>query len=174
MSTQFISRRYARALFDLLKEGVDVRDGLHALAEALKTDDEIRSFFASPAVPASSKVQALLKAVPSVGGELERLVRLLAERNKIVLLPEIADLLDDLVRQSQAEDVADVLVAAPLSEGMQQKIARALSERFGKKVSLRVHEDPSILGGLVIRLGDRQLDYSLRTRLEGLRRAIAG
>ncbi|RMG91323.1 MAG: F0F1 ATP synthase subunit delta [Zetaproteobacteria bacterium] len=174
MSTQFISRRYARALFDLLKEGVDLRDGLHALAQVVKADDEVRAFLASPAVPAARKLAALSKAVADLSGELERLVQLLAERNKLVLLPEIAELLDELIRQSQAEAVADVMVAAPLSKDVQKKIAQALSKRIGKKVSLRVHEDPSILGGLVIRLGDRQLDYSLRTRLEGLRRAIAG
>jgi len=172
MSTQQISRRYARALFELIEEGAALERGLQQLAAAVSVEDA-ETFFASPAVAASNKASVLKKAVDGPA-ELHRLVDLLSERNKLALLPEIAEMVSELVRQSKAETVADVTVAAPLQDTAQKKVAAALENALGKKVSLNVTEDPSLLGGMVIRIGDRQIDYSLRSRLDAMRQAIAG
>ncbi len=172
MSTQQISRRYARALFELIEEGVALEQGVQQLAAAVSVEGA-EAFFASPAIDAAKKAEVLKKAVPAPA-ELHRLVDLLSERNKLLLLPEIAEMVADMVRQSKAETVADVTVAAPLKADAQKKVAAALEKSMGRKVSLNVTEDPSILGGMVIRIGDRQIDYSLRTRLDAMRRAIAG
>ncbi len=173
MSTSQISRRYARALFDLINEGTNVRDDLAAVA-AVASEAEVTALLASPEFPASLKQQVIIKASGGkISAEVERLVTMLAERNKAALLPEIAAMVEEMVHQAESELEADVTVASPISEAMQVKLSDALAVSTGKKVRLSISEDKSILGGMVVRIGDRKIDYSLRTKLAGLRRALA-
>ncbi|HXH73091.1 MAG TPA: F0F1 ATP synthase subunit delta [Mariprofundaceae bacterium] len=173
MSTLRISRRYARALFELIGEGAKLRPGLEALA-TVAADASAAEFLGSPAVTAADKSAVALKAAGKLPKELESLVALLAGRNKLTLLPEIRDMVEEMVRQSESELVAEVTVAAPLKADAQEKIAKALTASVGRSVRLDVHEDASIIGGMIVKLGDRQIDYSLRSRLDGLKQAIAG
>jgi len=173
MSTLRISRRYARALFELIGEGARLRPELEKLA-AVAGDASAADFLASPSVSAKEKQAVLAKVAGKLPKELQALIAMLAERNKLSLLPEIQAMVEEMVRQSESELVAEVTVATPLKADVQEKIASALSASVGRSVRLNVTEDASIIGGLVVQLGDRQIDYSLRTRLEGLKQAIAG
>ena len=172
MSTSQISRRYARALFDLIQDGADVRDDLAKVA-AVAANDEVAAFLVSPDYPADAKKQVVVKGAGGTSGEVDRLVGILAERNKASLLSEIQALVEDMLHQAESELEADVVVASPLDEALQAKLSAALTKSTGKKVRLNVSEDKSILGGMVVRIGDRKIDYSLRTKLSGLRRTLA-
>jgi F-type H+-transporting ATPase subunit delta len=102
------------------------------------------------------------------------LVTLLCERGKASLLGEINDIFVELVRESEASVVATVIVATKPDEATKKKIEAAVSGIAGKKkVQLEIVEDKQILGGLIVNIGDRQIDGSLRGKLEGLRKAIA-
>ena len=171
MSTTSIARRYARALFELEQEGVKLADDLAAVA-AVAGVDEVVAVLEQPNVPAETKVAILDKAAGGVSDEIRRLLHMLCERGKAVLLPEIAALFEDMQRQASSEVAAEVVTAVPLNEKMQARVADALGKSVGRKVRLSVSQDSDILGGLIVRIGDRQMDYSLRTRLEGLKRAM--
>jgi len=173
MSTQQISRRYAQALFELAQEGVDLANGLEALA-AVAAEAEVRELLDSPQFPAELKINVLKKgAGVGTGPELDRLLALLVERNKAALLPEIYQEYVEKVRAAAEAVAATVTVATPLSGDATKRVASALAAATGKKVTLDVVEDASIIGGMVIKIGDRQIDCSLRGRLDGLRRAMA-
>jgi len=101
------------------------------------------------------------------------LVALLAERNKAALLPEIAAMVEEMIHLAESELDAEVTVASAISDVLKDKLSKALAASTGKKVRLSISEDKSILGGMVVRIGDRKIDYSLRTKLAGLRRALA-
>jgi len=171
MSTRSISRRYARALFELEQEGVMLRDPLAAAASVVAAP-EIAVLLGKSGVPADRKAAVVSKAAHNKSKEIDRLVTLLCERNKAELLPEIAELVESMVRQAASEIEAEVTGAVKLDAAVRDKIAKSLSTVLGRKVNLNVSCDPGILGGLVVRIGDRQLDYSLRTRLQGLKRAM--
>lgn len=172
MSTRVIARRYARALFDLENEGVKVASGLERLAAAAELD-EVKPLLADPELPVDAKAGLLIKLAASPGKELESFVALLCERGKAVLLPEIYEVFDLMRRQAADEVAADVVVATKLDAKEQTALATSLGKALGKKVSVTVHEDKDIIGGLVVRIGDRQIDHSVRSRLENLRRSIA-
>ncbi len=175
MSNRSVARRYARALFELEQEGARVREPLGAVAAVARVD-VVRAMLAEPRIAPDDKAAAMLKAAEAAGGEIspeiDRLVRLLCERGKAELLPEIAGLVEEMARQAASEIEARVISAVDLDAETRQKVAAALERSLGGKVRLDVEVDPSILGGLVVRVGDRQMDYSLRTRLQSLRRAI--
>lgn len=172
MSTSQISRRYARALFDLIQEGADIRADLEKVA-AVASSDEVAVFIASPEYPADLKKQVIVKATGGVSGEVESLVAMLTERNKESLLPEIQSIVEEMLHQAESELEADVTVATSIDQALQDKLSDALAASTGKKVRVNVSEDKSILGGMVVRIGDRKIDYSLRTKLSGLRRQLA-
>ncbi len=172
MSTAKISRRYASALYELIGEGSDLQADVANVA-AVAANDEVAALLDSPTYPVSVKAQVILKAAGKVGGEVSRLVTMLAERGKACLLPEINDQLQALIHQAESRVDADVTVAVSINDATQTKLAKALAATTGKEVTLSVHEDQSILGGLIVRIGDRKIDYSLRTRLDGMRRALA-
>ncbi|NWF38218.1 ATP synthase F1 subunit delta [Mariprofundus sp. NF] len=172
MSTSQISRRYARALFDLIQEGTDLRGDLEKVAAAASAD-EVAVLLASPEYPADLKKQVIVKVAGDISGEIDSLVGMLTARGKESLLPEIHALVEEMLHLAESELEADVVVATSIDPALQEKLTAALTASTGKKVRIKVSEDKSILGGLVVRIGDRKIDYSLRTKLSGLRRELA-
>ncbi len=172
MSTQFISRRYARAIVELIDEGAKLESGLAKLAKVAALP-EVRAVLESPAVPAEKKAAVLIEAAKP-NKELKNLVRLLCQRGKAQLLPEIHALVEEMLREAREELVAEVESATDLDEAAQKRLAEALQRRLGKKVKLKLRRDPELLGGFVVRVGDRLIDCSLRRKLEAMRQAIAG
>jgi len=172
MSTAKISRRYAVALFELIQEGTDVRPALLEAA-TFASNAEAKAILASPAYPNAVKVAMLGKAVSAAGAkEVARLAGLLCERNKSVLLPEIAHLVDEMVAESESSIDAEVTSAVKLTAAVQKSLAGSLTSAVGKTVNIIANKDASILGGVVIRIGDRKIDCSVKGRLDGLKRAI--
>ncbi len=171
MSTASISRRYARALFELQQEGVALADDL-ATAAAIAEQSDVAGILDQPQIPAKVKTTIIDKAGKGLGKEIGRLVLMLCERGKASLLPEINAIFNEMVRQASSQVEAEVVSATPLNKATQDKIAAALGKSVGRKVVIKATQDADILGGLVVRLGDRQIDYSLRTRLEGLKRSM--
>ena len=172
MSSIAISRRYATALFDLSQEGVDLTNGLSALAEVVSVK-EVQDFLDLPNVTPEQKVKVLSKAAGSISDELARLATLLCERGKASLLPEINELFEEMVRAAKKSVVATVVVAVKPDAETKKKIHAAVADVAGKNVQLDIVEDKQLLGGMVVNIGDRQIDCSLRGKLEGLRKAIA-
>jgi len=172
MSSLAVSRRYARALFELSSEGVDLAKGLASLAEVAAIKD-VREFLDLPHLPADKKIETLKKVTGSISDELARLVTLLCERGKASLLPEINEVFVEMVREAEASVEATVVVANKPDADTRKKIEAAVADIAGKKVQLEIIEDKQVLGGMIVNIGDRQIDCSLRGKLEGLRKAIA-
>jgi len=173
MSTTQISRRYACALFELIQEGARIEGDLAKVA-AVAEHEAVNAILTAPDYPAEMKVNILIKAAGgSLCAEVERLVGILADRNKSCLLPEIYLQVASMIADAANQLDAEVTVATSLSKAMQDKLSKALAASTGKQISLSVNKDASILGGMVVRIGDRKIDYSLRTKLGGLRRALA-
>jgi len=171
MSTRPVSRRYARALFELEQEGVRLREPLAAVASVVVVP-EVAGLLGKSGVPANRKAAVITRSAHNKSKEIERLVTMLCERNKAELLPEISELVEAMARQAASEIEADVVAAVKLDAAAKNSIAKALGKVVGRKVNLNVSQDAGIMGGLVVQIGDRQLDYSLRTRLQDLKRAM--
>jgi len=173
MSTTQISRRYAAALFELINEGSKIEKDLAKVA-AVAGNDEVSAVLVSPDYPAALKRNVIIKAAGGkVNAEVERLVNMLAERNKACLLPEINVQVEEMIHMAASNLDAEVTVATSMNKVTQDKLSKALATSTGKQVRLTVSKDQTILGGMVVRIGDRKIDYSLRTKLAGLRRVLA-
>ena len=109
----------------------------------------------------------------SVGVLGINLMLLLASRNLVHLLPAIADRFQELLDAHNGVSRAEAVSAVPLDDRQRRSVERALADMYGGEIRLTSRVDPEILGGMVIRIGDKVLDGSARTRLQNMRRELA-
>jgi F-type H+-transporting ATPase subunit delta len=167
--------RYAEASFAVATEAGTVQAWLGDLeaAERVLTAPATLDVFREPEVPRSDKLGLLERLLPSIRPEALNLLRLLALRDRIALLPQIRTEFVRLDREARGVVEADVTVARQYDQAEQAEIQRRLTDATGKKVELRLHIDPKILGGVVVRIGDRLIDGSISGRLQRLRHEMA-
>ena len=97
---------------------------------------------------------------------------LLIDKRRITLLADIEEEFSKLSNEAQGILIADVTTAEPASADQQQKIADRLADLTGKQVKLRLHEDEKLIGGVVVKIGDRRIDGSVAGRLETLKKEL--
>lgn len=170
-----LARRYAEAYFDLAKQKADIpgwRLQLAAVADAL-TSPEVAVAVRNPRLPLAQRVQLGLRLMEGASAPARNLTRLLIERRRTPLAAELLAAYDELADRESGVLRAEVTTAVPVDAQLEQRISRELSRRFGQSVHSTVRQDPSILGGLVVRIGDRVIDDSVRTHLQQLQAALA-
>jgi F-type H+-transporting ATPase subunit delta len=165
-----VARRYAKALFEL---GVQ-RGNFEALGQELETvsgvyteSRELRQTLENPVFKQSQKRKIIEALLPQLAPSqvVRNFVLLLVERNRINVLPLIARAYEELTDRQLGRVRAVVTSAKPLDLVTEGEIQRALEKRTGKKVLMKSEVDPTLIGGVVARVGDLVLDGSLRTRL---------
>jgi F-type H+-transporting ATPase subunit delta len=167
---------YADGLFAIAKaEGVVERaeDELFKVARTFEANDQLRSTLTDPAIPAERRagvVEELLgkRAAPLTTAT----VMFLVTAGRAHDLPAVVDAFVARAAEMRAEAVGEVRTAYPLDNDQVARLADALSKATGKKVSVKVIIDPTVLGGIVARVGDTVIDGSVRSRLEQLREAF--
>ncbi len=174
MTTRSSAARYARALLDVSRREADPRSverDLAAFVTLLERHEALARALVNPAIPVSRKtalVAELLRRAPLVP-VVEKLLILLAERDRFVLL---ADLLDDYRRRLlDYERVvrADVTTAVPLTDERRRALEGALAEATGRTVSMTARVDDALIGGVVARVGSVVYDGSVKRQLEKIR-----
>jgi F-type H+-transporting ATPase subunit delta len=166
------ARRYAQAVFDLAKDEGTLDRWLADLktlnsifgsqnAVTMLEDPKITHVAQRKVV---DDILAKVKVDPLVGN----FVNLLVQRNRLTLLPRIVEIFGEMYNREKGIVIADVTTAVPLDAAHQKQVADKLSEMTGKKVELRMHTDPKILGGIITRIGDELIDASVAGRLAEL------
>ena len=170
-----VGRRYARAILDVASETGDydrwLRD-LMALEEALG-DPAVEAFLNNPNLALAAKYRVVEQLLPTMTRLEGNLVKLLIHRRRLEVLSAIRAELQRLVDERRGLLRASVTTALPLDSSRASQVTRRLEEVTGKQVLLQQSVDPSILGGIVIRIGDRVIDGSLASRLQALRQRLS-
>lgn len=169
-----VARRYARALFQI---GVDTGTfealgrELGDLAQLFQDSTELRQTLMNPVFKPAEKRAILEKILPRVTPNpvMQRFALLLLDRGRIVLLASLARAYRELADAHAGRVRAVVTSAAPLSHADLERVRQSLERRTKKTVMLEAQVDPSLIGGLVARVGDLVLDGSVRTQLSMLR-----
>ena len=136
---------------------------------------ELRTFLASPAVAIQAKHAVIEKIAARLGASkiIRNFLFLIADNRRTVILPEIVEAFEQVVRQRQGLAEAEVSSAVELSAAQKVELAKTLERVTGKKIEPKYSLDPSLLGGAVVRVGDTIYDGSLRNRLNGMRARLA-
>jgi len=170
------ARRYAQAVFEIALESDHLElwlDDLTQLADSI-TNEELRQTLSAPRISMSQKETLIRESLGSSVGPLAlNLMALLASRGLVEMLPGIADRYQEMLDIHQGVERAEVVSAVSLTGEQQLHVTRMLNDLSGKDVRLTTRVDPEILGGLVIRVGDKVMDGSARARLQNMRRELA-
>jgi F-type H+-transporting ATPase subunit delta len=165
---------YAQAAFELALAKGDFeswQQGLGRLAEFTR-DEEVLTVMENPKVPFEAKMGILKERMGKVDPWVLNLAFLLASKDGLRLSVDIEKQFRLLMEAHQGIDRAEITTAVPLTEGDRTLISRRLGERVGRKVLLDMRVDPSVIGGLVVRIGDTLLDGSIRQNLDTLQKTL--
>jgi F-type H+-transporting ATPase subunit delta len=170
------AKRYAQATFEIAREsGTEQQwlDDLTTLANAAG-DPSIGDYFTSPNVAVQDKLNALGQILPGADQQLARnLASMLVQRRRFDILPELLEVFRDLVLQAQGIAIAEVTTAVELTADEQRAVQAQLAQVVGRQIEMRTRVDPSMIGGLVARIGDLLIDGSVESQLRNLRASLA-
>jgi F-type H+-transporting ATPase subunit delta len=176
-SVSGVSGRYATALFELARDtkSVDaVKADLDRFSALLNESPDLVRLVRSPVFTAESQGKALAAVLDKAGikGIAANFLRVLTANRRLFIVSDVIRAFRALVAKFKGEATADVTVAEKLSTKNLDALKAALKSVSGKDVDLNVKIDPSIIGGLVVKLGSRMLDSSLRTKLNSIKHAM--
>ena len=175
MTARAAATRYARALFDVvLSEGSmeGAQDDLQQFTEVVGGSDALAKVFGNPAIPAARDSSALLERLGLKTGPVSKLMLLLADRDRLILLPDIARAYRDRVMEHQRVVRGDVTTAVPLAPDALRRIEEGLARATGRRVTLEARVDPTIVGGVVARIGSTVYDGSITTQLQKMKQTL--
>jgi len=171
-----IARKYAGAMFELAKE----EGKLEAYGKDLKKINSeffsiagVKEFFANPQVEQKAKKELIKKVCEKeVDAKVYHFLMLLTDKRRIAIFPEIEAAYQTMSNDARGIFTADVWTVSGLSKSEENCLKHKLEQVTGKKISLRLHEDKSLIGGVVVKIGDRRIDGSIAGRLNTLTREL--
>lgn len=172
-----IARPYASALFDLAREAKDidgVEAGLDDVAAAMGESPDLVRFLRSPVISGDEKRKALDALIGKglAEGLVANFLRLVARNRRLFALAEMIGEFKRMAAAERGEISAEVTSAAALTDKQTQALSAEIKRKTGQDVTLDTHVDPSLIGGLIVRVGSQMIDSSLKTKLTAMRIAM--
>ena len=171
--------RYATALFELASEEgktTQVEHDLNAFQAAIDGSEDLARLVRSPVFSAEDQVAAVSAIVSrmGMGATAANFIRLAAKNRRLFALPDMIRAYRAILADARGEVAAEVTSAEPLSAAQITDLKAALKSSLGRDVALSTRVDSSILGGLIVKVGSRMMDNSLKTKLQTLKIAMKG
>lgn len=175
--TATVAGRYASALFDLATEQKNVaavEADLGKFEQLLAMSDDLRQLVRSPVASADAQGKALaaVAAKAGISGITANFIALAAKNRRLFVIPEMIANFRSLAAKARGEVIADVTSAHPLTEAQTVALKETLRSTAGNNVVLAAKVDPSLIGGLIVKIGSRMIDSSIKTKLENLSVAL--
>jgi len=178
MTSRAAANRYARALFDVALKEADVekaQDDLQQFADLVSHHEGLSHTLGNPALPAAKKravVQALLDRARGTAPVVAKLILLLADRDRLALLPDVATAYRERLMDHHKVIRGEVTTAVPIAPEKVRALEQGLGQATGRRVVLDSRVDPSIIGGVITRIGSTVYDGSITTQLQRMKEAL--
>lgn len=179
MKQTILAKRYAKAIFTIGQEQEnyeEYNEVLQGVATLFTETPEVADALTNPLYPMDVKEKVMTGLVASIGVDavMGNFLNLLVQKKRAEILPEIANAYKTMVDEAKNISHGNVISAVELSDELKNNIQTVLEKLTGKKVELTTSVDPSIIGGMVAKVGDLVLDGSIKTQLAGLKDSIKG
>ncbi len=179
MKQTILARRYAKALFAVGKEKTNYEEynqALQGLASLYVARPEVSDALTNPLYPLDIREKVMAGIIKSMAVDkiMGNFLNLLVQKKRSEILPEIAEEFQAMVDDEKNISHGNVISAITLSPELQAGVQATLEKLTGKKVKLTTSVDPSIIGGIIAKVGDLVLDGSIKTQLAGLKDSIKG
>ena len=171
--------RYAAALFELAKDQKQIETveaDVKTFQALLDSSEDLRRLVRSPVIPADGQLRALTTLLGKAGisGLTSNFIKLLTRNRRLFAVADILKTFRALLARERGEVNADVATAHALTPAQMQVLSDSLKASIGKNVQINTRVDPHLLGGLIVKVGSRMIDNSLRTKLNNLKVAMKG
>ena len=168
--------RYAKAIIETAVssgKANQVNDDMKSVIAAVDASTDLKEFLSSPIITSDVKMNALTEIFNSVQAETKSLFRLLKENKRFEILADIATQYNIQFDEMNGVEVAKVITAFPLTADLEAKILEKAATISTKKITIQNTVDPSIIGGFILRIGDKQYNASVSNRLQELKREFS-
>ncbi|NSX55944.1 F0F1 ATP synthase subunit delta [Parasulfitobacter algicola] len=172
-----IASRYATAVFELAKadKGLKALEAdTDALTTALSDSDDFRNLIHSPIYSREDQataVAAIAKKM-SLPGIMTNTLGLMASKRRLFVLPHLLDQIRDLIAEDKGEVTAEVTSAKALTKTQSDKLAKVLKANVGKNINIKAAVDESLIGGLIVKVGSKMIDTSIKSKLSALQNTM--
>ncbi len=172
-----IAARYATAVYDLAmddKATKDIETDLQSLSAALAESADFNALIASPIYSRAQQRDAIAAIAQKMGlsSIMTNTLNLMASKRRLFVLPQLVAALRARIAEENNEVTADVVSAKPLTQKQSESLAETLKKTTGKTVSLNATVDESLIGGLIVKVGSKMIDTSIRSKLSSLQNAM--
>lgn len=174
-----VAGRYAAAVFELADEQKkldEVAADMAAIRQMLSESADLRRVVASPVISREDQGRAIAAVLEKAGiSELTaRFVGVVAQNRRLFALDDMCVAYREILSGRRGEVTAEVTTAQALSDGQRDALERQLRDAVGAKVAIDAHVDETLLGGMIVKVGSRMVDSSLRTKLQRLELSLKG
>jgi F-type H+-transporting ATPase subunit delta len=166
---------YGTALFESAEasaRATAIEPQLVAIRDAIASSTELTQLLHNPAFPARGKKEILLELATGSDPLVRNLLQVLVDNGRLTAFSDVVDVFSARVRASERQLEVELTTAVPVGSDEADRLRDRLAEASGKDVTLQRRVDPTVLGGIVLRIGDQLIDASVRGRLDGLRLAL--
>ena len=172
-----IAGRYASAVYEIAKDAnavTAIENDIAALQAALSDSDDFRALIHSPIYTRDEQATAIaaLAAKMGLSETMSNTLALMAQKRRLFVVPQLLATLRDVIAEDKGEVTADVVSAKALTKAQADKLAKTLKASTGKVVTLNATVDESLIGGLIVKVGSRMIDTSVRSKLNSLQNAM--
>lgn len=172
-----IAERYAAAVFEIASENnalTKLETGLDDLSAALAESADLRNLINSPLISRGEQGSAIAAVAKTMKLQpvLSNVLGLMAEKRRLFVLPQLIEQLRAMIADHKGEVTAEVTTAKALTKIQSDKLAKTLATRVGKDVKINATVDKSLVGGLVVKVGSKMIDTSIRSKLASLQNAM--
>ena len=168
--------RYAKAILETAVstgKANQVNDDMKSIIAAVNSSSDLKDFLASPIITSEVKMNVLSEVFGSVQADTKSLFRLLQENKRFEILEAIATQFNVQFDEMNGVEVAKVTTAFPITADLEAKILAKATSISTKKITIQNTVDPSIIGGFILRIGDKQYNASVSNRLQELKREFS-
>ena len=172
-----IAARYATAVFDLAKEGKALKGlekDIGALETAINDSDDFKALLTSPLYSRDEQAGAMaaLAKKMKLSSTTTNVLGLLASKRRLFVLPQLVSTLQERLAEERGEVTAEVTTAKALTKAQSDKLSKTLKAQVGKAVTIKETVDESIIGGLIVKVGSKMIDTSIKSKLDALQNTM--
>ncbi len=172
-----IAERYATAVFEIAKENNDLpalETNLNDLNAALADSADLRELLVNPVYSRDEQAGAISAVADAMGltPAMKNALGLMAQKRRLFVVPQLVKRLSALIAEEKGEVTAEVTSAVALTDAQRSNLAQTLSQNVGKDVKIQDTVDESLIGGLIVKVGSKMIDTSIRSKLNSLQNAM--
>ena len=172
-----IAARYASAVFDLANEGKGLKaleTDITALEGAMNDSEDFRTLLTSPLYSRDEQAGAIAAVAKKMklSATTSNVLGLLANKRRLFVLPQLVSTLRDRLAEERGEVTAEVTTAKAMTKAQSDKLAKTLKAQVGKTVTIKETVDESIIGGLIVKVGSKMIDTSIKSKLNALQNTM--